>query len=608
MGQDPYRALVVDDEATVRHLAVRALTRRGFSCETAEDGAVALERLEAGPFDVVVTDLRMPRRHGHALAVDLLGRDNRPAVVVVTGVAEPKLANDLIIRGVDDVVFKPVDYSFLALKIKMLVDRRREARKSQSDLGTQANPLAGVETGDGNGPVTIVENDSKNVDVNCKLAHLSKVLPVSQAAFDVFGMANSNDYDSQQIAAAIARDPSLSVDVLRLANSSFYNPSGDKVVDLEKAVVRIGQKRIGELALATSALAALTHNVLPWMSVSLAWRRSVAAGVAADLLLAQRGHSEAQAGVFLSSIMHPLGRIALGTLYPREYGMMVETCNKDGGTLVELERSRYSVTHGEVMSRLLETWNIPVAVHEPLRHVADTFPSLRTLPEPLRTQTELTKLAITIGWITVDKWESWDRLEFPPSPVLQRLATGSLSDIIRETKRDTERIIDFQIPAPAREEETDATQKSEAASRELAYCNLSSEPFDFLAEVVPSMGINLRTVGADALGSESHALINCVSAPPGKLAAHLDHRAGQGAKLIVAGPDDTEPYTQYGEVVPLPSSYATLCQACLRIAAPLPGDGHRGPGEGHREPARLPLGDPRPAGSVLRPSRLPPQR
>ena len=56
------------------------------------------------------------------------------------------------------------------------------------------------------------------------------------------------------IAAAIQRDATLAADVLRMANNSFYNTSGQRVVQMERAVVQIGQKRIGELALATSAL------------------------------------------------------------------------------------------------------------------------------------------------------------------------------------------------------------------------------------------------------------------------------------------------------------------------------------------------------------------
>ena len=68
MSDTNYQALVVDDEAIVRQATMRA-SREGFRCEPATDGNRAADLLETGQYDVVVTDLRMPNRHGHALAV-----------------------------------------------------------------------------------------------------------------------------------------------------------------------------------------------------------------------------------------------------------------------------------------------------------------------------------------------------------------------------------------------------------------------------------------------------------------------------------------------------------------------------------------------------------
>ena len=117
MNNSPFQVLVIDDEAAVRELTIRALDRAGFECVPAINGEQALKMLEMKNYDVVVTDLRMPNVHGHALAVDLLARENRPLIYVVTGVVEPKLAKDLLTRGIDDIFFKPVDHEMLAVKI-----------------------------------------------------------------------------------------------------------------------------------------------------------------------------------------------------------------------------------------------------------------------------------------------------------------------------------------------------------------------------------------------------------------------------------------------------------------------------------------------------------
>ena len=116
------RALVVDDEPALRMLTIRELSRNGFACDAARDGLQARELAAARHYDVVVTDLCMPEMNGHALAVELLGRPNRPAVVILTGVTEPRLAKDLIARGVDDIIFKPVDQGVLAAKVRAMIE------------------------------------------------------------------------------------------------------------------------------------------------------------------------------------------------------------------------------------------------------------------------------------------------------------------------------------------------------------------------------------------------------------------------------------------------------------------------------------------------------
>ena len=126
--------LVVDDEPTVRKCLDLCLTREEFECQTAADGEEALSILEQSHFDVVITDLRMPNMHGHALARKLLEKPDRPVIVVLTAVDDPRMAKDLILRGVDDVMFKPVKFESFAAKVKALLRRsERDLLKQESE-------------------------------------------------------------------------------------------------------------------------------------------------------------------------------------------------------------------------------------------------------------------------------------------------------------------------------------------------------------------------------------------------------------------------------------------------------------------------------------------
>ena len=118
------RALVVDDSQEFRALLARALQRERVNCDVAPDGQVAEQMLERSHYDILVTDLRMPRKHGHQLITDVMASKKPPMIVVMTGVVEPRLIADLISRGVVDVIQKPLEFDVMAAKIRALYERQ----------------------------------------------------------------------------------------------------------------------------------------------------------------------------------------------------------------------------------------------------------------------------------------------------------------------------------------------------------------------------------------------------------------------------------------------------------------------------------------------------
>ena len=136
MGKTIYRALIVDDEPLIRNATDRALSSQNFSCCTANDGKEALQKFKKSRHDLVVTDLRMPGMHGHALILELLKSTEPPHIVALTGISDCRIAEDLLNRGVFDVVQKPVDFNMFAVRMRSLFDRKsRKATPSKKDLG-----------------------------------------------------------------------------------------------------------------------------------------------------------------------------------------------------------------------------------------------------------------------------------------------------------------------------------------------------------------------------------------------------------------------------------------------------------------------------------------
>jgi CheY-like chemotaxis protein len=125
VSKNQLQALVVDDDPAIRKLTVLALSSVGFACETADSGAHAIEQIARMKFDLVITDLALPDGHGQSLAAELLALPDPPVIVVLTGDAEPQLVQNLLERGVDEIVIKPPHFRGMATKLKSLVDHRR---------------------------------------------------------------------------------------------------------------------------------------------------------------------------------------------------------------------------------------------------------------------------------------------------------------------------------------------------------------------------------------------------------------------------------------------------------------------------------------------------
>src|ERR1700690_2073777 len=79
------RVLVVDDNESERHALLQMVSSMGYVAEAARDGEEALEKLGSASFDVIVTDLMMPRMDGFQLLRTMLDRGDATPAIVLTG-------------------------------------------------------------------------------------------------------------------------------------------------------------------------------------------------------------------------------------------------------------------------------------------------------------------------------------------------------------------------------------------------------------------------------------------------------------------------------------------------------------------------------------------
>jgi hypothetical protein len=216
------------------------------------------------------------------------------------------------------------------------------------------------------------------------------------------------------------------------------------------------------------------------------------------------------------------------------------------------------------MGFLLKAWNIPACLYEPLIYSSQSYNSVASLNGPLATKVELLKVAILIAEIAVGRWESWDRIEPPPAPLLDRLGIDSYGQVIKETQRDYKDLIRFRENI-FQGEETKAPEISKKPTRTIFYCNLAAEAFDFPGEIISRSGIALEKCELDEIGTDDPVIVNCIGVPAHRLVASLKTPESNPNMLILTVSSQTENFSRFGRVLSLPASYDSLRTACFEL-------------------------------------------
>lgn len=130
------RILLVDDDRAFRLSTAALLRQDGHDVVAAATGREAAERLDAGTFDLMILDFRMPGIDGIALAEVLRRRGQSLPILMITGFGSVDRAVEALHGGVDDFLTKPIEPDVLSARVERLLERR--PRLSNNDAGTGA--------------------------------------------------------------------------------------------------------------------------------------------------------------------------------------------------------------------------------------------------------------------------------------------------------------------------------------------------------------------------------------------------------------------------------------------------------------------------------------
>jgi len=137
-------ALVVDDERDIRELLVLTLGRMGLRISTAANLAEARELLASNPYDLCITDMRLPDGNGIELVSEIAQHYPRTPVAMITAFGSMDLAVEALKAGAFDFVSKPVDIAVLRGLVKHALELNNAERPQPGPNAEQGARLLGA--------------------------------------------------------------------------------------------------------------------------------------------------------------------------------------------------------------------------------------------------------------------------------------------------------------------------------------------------------------------------------------------------------------------------------------------------------------------------------
>lgn len=123
--------LVADDEASIRHVLTLVLSESGYAVRAVADGEEALKELAARTYDVVISDVRMPKVDGMALLKQALASNPELTFLVMSAYGSKDLALEAVAQGAFDFIQKPFKPEEIVFVLKKAEERLRLVRENR---------------------------------------------------------------------------------------------------------------------------------------------------------------------------------------------------------------------------------------------------------------------------------------------------------------------------------------------------------------------------------------------------------------------------------------------------------------------------------------------
>jgi HD-like signal output (HDOD) protein/CheY-like chemotaxis protein len=343
------RILFVDDEPMILQGIQRSLRgmRAEWEVELANSGAEALETMAQTPFDVVITDMRMPGMDGAQLLDLVKAKFPRTVRIILSGQSD----RETILRSVGpshQYLSKPCDLDELKQRLA-----RAFALRDMLD-------------------------DPHLKEVIGQL----KTVPSLPALYVAVTRAlRSPETPIRKIGDLIAQDMGMCAKVLQLANSAFFGLSS-RVSSPQQAVSMIGVENLKALVLSVQVFSDLGGHLT--QDLSFLWEHSMTtASFARAIARVELSPCGVVEDAFTAGLLHDVGRLVLASAFGAEYQKVLKRAAEPGARLALCESEAFGCTHNGVGAYLLGLWGLTDSIveavawhHQPAQAQPTSFSAL----------------------------------------------------------------------------------------------------------------------------------------------------------------------------------------------------------------------------------------
>jgi putative nucleotidyltransferase with HDIG domain len=194
-------------------------------------------------------------------------------------------------------------------------------------------------------------------EIDLKLDDSHNLPIISGVAMEFMSLYENRDSTFAMISELISRDPALSAQIIRVANSAFYGLR-NKVGSLDYAIVLLGLKEVKNIVFMMSVFKMIPEDVEFSFNKTDYLKHSLLTAQAAKIL-AKALKLNFESSPFLIGLIHDIGKIFLDQNFHKLYSIVMKDVKKFKIPMHIAELDNLGITHSEVGSILTRKWNFP---------------------------------------------------------------------------------------------------------------------------------------------------------------------------------------------------------------------------------------------------------